>query len=112
MGSYSNIKKGSNSSRNSQKWLALGTERHSITASVRQLRIVQAGFKRSYFRKPKGEANQKCEATQKREATWKWVFNSPTNLFQPASEAKSEVELNHKATFTFTYHQSKQFKVF
>ena len=43
----------------------------------------------SYFRKYKGEA------TQKREATWKRIVNPSANLFQPESGAKGEIELNH-----------------
>ena len=87
---YSNLEKGSNSSCNSQKRLASGTGHRSITASARLTLMFQPSLKRSYFRKLKGEATQKSEATRKQ------TYNSSAKLFQPENGAKGEVELNHQ----------------
>ena len=50
--------------------------------------IFQFGLKRSYFRKSKGEATHKREATRER------IVNSSVNLLQPESRVEGEVELN------------------
>ena len=85
-----NLEKRSDSSRNSQKRLALGTEHRSIVASARLTLMFQPSLKRSYFSKLKGEATQKSEATRKQ------IYNSSANLFQPESRVKGKVELNYQ----------------
>ena len=92
--SYSNLKRRSNSLRNSQKQLASGTGHRSITASARLTLMLQPSLKRSSFRKPKGEATQKREATQN--YTEAYCYNFSANLFQPESRVKGEIELNHQ----------------
>ena len=94
--SYSNLKKGSNPSRNSQKAVSLGKGTS-----------FQPDPKRSRSGRPKREATQKCESTWKRvqfhgEPTpaWKWGL-------------KAKLNSTSKAMFIPTHHQSssKYFKI-
>ena len=53
------------------------------------------------------------EATQKREAIRRRVVTIPRRIYSnPNAELKARSNSTTKATFTFTSHQSKQFKVF
>jgi len=114
-GSYSYLEKGNHSSRNSQKRLASRTEHRSITASARLMLVFQFGLKRSYFRKSKSEAiSESPKAKLPRSAKLHGSGSSIPRRTYSSPKAGLEVKLNSiiKEMFTFTYRQSKQFKVF
>jgi len=90
------LKKGTIPPVTHKKRLAAGKEHHSITASARLILIFQLSLKRSYFRKPKGEATQKRSYPEARSYTEADCHNSSTNLFQPEGRVKGEVELNYQ----------------
>jgi len=82
------LKKGTIPLVTREKRLVLGTERHSITASARLILIFQLSLKRSYFKKPKGEATEKRSYPEVRSYMEADCYNSLTNLFQPKAELK------------------------
>jgi len=114
-GSYSNLEKGSHSSRNSQKRLASKMEHLSITASARLMLVFQFGLKRSYFRKSKSEATSGSPKAKLPGSVNLHGSGSPIprrTYSSPKAGLEAKLSSIIKVMFTFTYRQSKQFKVF